>query len=931
MSATKTNYKDTLLLPQTGFPMKANLAQREPAILEKWNRMNLYHQIIAARAGRPKFVLHDGPPYANGNIHLGTAMNKILKDIIVKSKTMQNYFAPYLPGWDCHGLPIENALLKDQGGVKPTADEAGEFRRRCRKYAEQYIDVQRSEFMRLGVLGQWETPYITMSPQYEAITARELGKFVGRQSVYKSRKPVYWCASCVTALAEAEVEYKEHKTPSIYVKFPMVDDLSGLIPEAKGYQTSVIIWTTTPWTIPANLALAFHPEYDYVLLDAGHGEAYIMAERLAAVTMDLFGKLTKVLARFQAPMLEKKRARHPLDYRDSLIVLADYVTLDTGTGVVHTAPGHGHEDYETGLQYGLEVYSPVDDDGRFTAEVPEWKGVFVFDANDSVAEALNKRGHLLAKQLDTHSYPHCWRCKEPIIFRSTEQWFISMAANDLRKKALEQIDAVQWIPAWGHDRIYGMVQNRPDWCISRQRSWGVPIVAFSCAKCGELHLQKELIDHVADIFERETADAWFDRPAAELLPPKFKCRKCGAREFKKEKDILDVWFDSGVSYAAVCEPNPQLGAPVDLYLEGSDQHRGWFHSTLLAGVGTRGVAPYKAVLTHGFVVDGEGKKMAKSEGNVIPPAEIIDKYGAEILRLWSASSDYRDDIRISEEIIAGLVDGYRKVRNTMRFMLGCLRGFDPAVHLTPEAKMDELDRFALAKWEQLKGRIVQAYNDYDFHLVYHHLLNFCSVDLSSFYLDVRKDALYADAENNPWRRGAQSAIYLLLDEMTRSMAPIFSFTAEEIWEHIPGTATPSVHLAPFSPERPERLDPELLARWNKLLEVRSVATKAIEVARDAGLLKQSLEAEMTIAATPEVRQFLESYRAKLLRLFMIAEVKFVDALPAPTAEGDALGGIHIRVEATTAPKCPRCWNRDRTVGHAHPELCDRCAAALTSQ
>jgi isoleucyl-tRNA synthetase len=923
MSGEKRNYKDTLFLPKTAFPMKADLAKREPAMLEAWDRAKIYERIQQLRADRPKFVLHDGPPYANGHIHLGTVLNKVLKDIIVKAKTMQGWRAPYVPGWDCHGLPIENAMLKEQNEAKPKPGEEGDFRRRCRAYAEHYIDVQRAEFKRLGCLGQWEKPYITMAPAYEAITARELGKFVGAGSVFKSRKPVYWCAQCVTALAEAEVEYQDHVTPSIYVKFPMIDDVSDVIPEARGRKVSALIWTTTPWTIPANLALAFHPEHDYVLVDAGDGEAWIMAEALAAFCTDAFAKPLNILARFKAPPLERRRARHPLDMRDSIIVLAEYVTLDSGTGIVHIAPGHGHEDYEVGLAYGLPAYAPVDDLGRFTHEVPQWKGVYVFDANPLVNEALKARGNLLAMHDEQHQYPHCWRCKEPIIFRSTEQWFISMATGDLRKKALAEIEATRWVPAWGRDRIYGMVENRPDWCISRQRSWGVPIVAFTCEQCGELHLSKDLIDHVAGIFERETADAWFDRSAKDLLPPGFKCKKCGGAEFAKERDILDVWFDSGVSYAAVCETDPQLGAPVDLYLEGSDQHRGWFHSTLLAAVGTRGKAPYKTVLTHGFVVDGDGRKMSKSLGNVIAPEEITDKYGAEILRLWTASADYRDDIRISDQIVAGLVDGYRKVRNTLRFMLGCLDGFDPATHALPEADLPELVKYILARWEGVKQRLYKAYEDYDFHLVYHHLLSFCSVDLSSFYLDVIKDPVYADAADAPARRGAQTAIYLIADEMLRLMAPIFSFTADEAWRHMPKPECESVHLTPFAPERPARLDEALLDRWSVLLEARGAVTKAIEEARNRGMLRESAEAEISLAAAGEAdAKALAAQGEGLARLFKAARVTLA-ASPA--------GEWRVTVEPTKAPKCPRCWNRDVTVGIDHPEVCARCAAALAGK
>jgi len=928
MSEKKNDYKETLHLPKTDFPMKADLARREPEILAQWDATDVYGKIQQAQSGKPKFLLHDGPPYANGHIHLGTVLNKVLKDIIVKSKTMQGFHAPYVPGWDCHGLPIESAMLKEQAGAKPKPGEEGDFRRRCRKYAERYIDVQRDEFKRLGVLGQWGDPYVTMKPLYEAITAREFGRFVKAGSVYKNRKPVYWCAECGTALAEAEVEYHDHRTASIYVKFAMVDPVTDVIPEAEGYRVSVIIWTTTPWTIPANLALAFHPEFDYVLADVGDGEAFIMAEALAAYCLDAFDKPLKILATFKAAPLEGRKAMHPLGMRESVIVLADYVTTESGTGIVHIAPGHGQEDYETGLKYNLPVYSPVDDDGKYTREVPEWEGVFVFDANDKVNEALAARGNLLRQDLTEHQYPFCWRCKRPIIFRATEQWFISMAANDLRAKALSEIRGTEWIPAWGRERIFGMVENRPDWCISRQRTWGVPIIAFSCKKCGQTVLDHKLVEHVADIFEQNNSDAWFDLTARELLPAGYVCPKCGGAHFDKESDILDVWFDSGVSYAAVCETDPQLGVPVDLYMEGSDQHRGWFHSTLLAAVGTRGRAPYKTVLTHGFVVDGEGRKMSKSLGNTIPPEQIINKYGAEILRLWTAGSDYRDDIRISDQIVQGLVDGYRKVRNTLRFMLGTLDDFDPEKHAVPESELSETERYILARWEGIQQRLIKAYNDYDFHLIYHQLLNFCSVDLSAFYLDIRKDALYADAADDPLRRGTQTVIYTLADEMLRLMAPIFSFTAEEAWKHLPGERVASVHLAAFAPARPARRQPELLDRWQQVLTVRGVVTKAIEVARDNGLLRQSLEAELKLAAPAALRALLAAFGEQLRRVLQVAQVELVDELPGePTAAGEG-GSIRILVEPTTAPKCPRCWDRSTTVGRDHPELCSRCVTVL---
>ena len=730
------DYKETLNLPKTSFPMRANLPKREPEILNLWESMDIYKTILEKSRGRRKYILHDGPPYANGHIHLGTALNKILKDMIVKSKFMGGYDSDYVPGWDCHGLPIEHQVDKQLGDRKSRMSSV-EVRRHCREYAERFIDVQRAEFKRLGVFGEWDAPYLTMNFGYQATIVRELGRFFAQGAVYRGKKPVYWCASCVTALAEAEVEYADSSTPSIYVRFEALDDFSDRINEVKGKKKLyVVIWTTTPWTIPANLAIAVHPDESYVAVETPDA-VYILAERLAAINMETFGiDDYKILASFSGKILEGLKCYHPLYGRESLIILAPFVTLDTGTGCVHCAPGHGQEDYEVGLKYDLDVYAPVDEHGVFTDDVDFFRGKFVFDANKDVIEKLREKGALMASKVMDHSYPHCWRCKKPVIYRATHQWFISMERTGLRENALRAIDTVTWIPRWGRDRIYGMIQHRPDWCISRQRSWGVPITAARCKDCDEIVAPPELFERAARLFEEKGADVWFDADVSGLVPEGLTCPACNSSSLVKETDILDVWFDSGVSWSAVCDKRVGLNYPAELYLEGSDQHRGWFHSALLTSVGSRGQAPYKEVLTHGFVVDGHGKKMSKSLGNVVQPQEIIDKYGADILRLWVSAEDYRDDIRISKEILERLTEAYRRIRNTCRFLLGNLADFDPAEHTVPIEEMRALDRFALDKFNRVIEKIRSAYDDFEFHIAFHTLYNYCTVDLSSLYLDI---------------------------------------------------------------------------------------------------------------------------------------------------------------------------------------------------
>ena len=925
------DYKETLNLPKTKFPMKANLVQREPEILESWEKIDLYGIIRQASLGRKRYMLHDGPPYANGNIHMGTAFNKILKDIIIKSKQMAGFDTPYVPGWDCHGLPIEHKVDGELGARKKEMSLA-EIRGFCRRYAEKYIDIQRNEFKRLGVFGEWNRPYLTMNFPYEATIVREFGKFALNGSLVRSKKPIYWCVSCKTALAEAEVEYEGHTSPSIFVKFPMISNLETLLPTLKGKKVFVAIWTTTPWTLPANLAIALHPDLEYVAVDTGNDEVMILAEGLLHVCMDTFGiDSYKILGSLNPVDLENLEAKHPLYDRPSRIVLAPYVTLEAGTGCVHTAPGHGREDYETGLKYGLEAYSPLDDSGCFTPEVEFFAGMQVFEANRKVNDKLQELGALINEQKITHEYPHCWRCKQPVIFRSTKQWFISMEKTGLRKDALEAIKTVSWFPSWGEDRISGMIAKRPDWCISRQRSWGVPITVFFCSECDEVVVSQEIIDHVAEMVEKSGADIWFTQSVEDLMPEGTSCPKCGSRKFRKETDILDVWFDSGVSYAAVMENRPYLDSPADLYLEGSDQHRGWFHSSLLCSVGTRKEAPYRNVLTHGFVVDGAGKAMHKSAGNVIAPEKLIKKYGAEILRLWVAGEDYRDNIRLSTEILQRLTEAYRRIRNTCRYLLGNLSDFDPETDRVGYLEMEELDLWALNSLQQLSKRVQRAYDSFEFHPVYHDLHNFCVLDLSSFYLDIIKDRLYTSPPKSMARRSAQTAMNEILEVLVRLMAPVLSFTADEIWQYMKGKRPLSIHADTFLPPNKECLDPELMERWARIISVRKEVTKALEFARKEKIIGHPLDALVVLGLPAPLMEALTPYGDQLRSIFIVSEVTL--ATPDQVENGfesEEIPGMLIGVSPSTDPKCERCWIREPSVGQndEHPTICRRCLNVL---
>jgi len=937
-------WKDTVNLPRTDFPMKANLQTVEPEWLERWGAMNLYGKIRERRKGAPKFVLHDGPPYANGNIHLGTALNKILKDLVVKSRSMAGFDAPYVLGYDCHGLPIELRVDRELGPKKREMSVA-EFCRACRAYAERFIGVMSKEFQRLLIMGDWDHLYLTMDYKYQASIARALGKFVEQGFVYKGKKPVHWCIHCRTALAEAEVEYADHSSPSIYVEFPLADasasELAARVPELKGRKVSVLIWTTTPWTIPSNLAVAFHPKFDYAAYDVD-GRAVILAEQLAATVGTVVGRdLSTPVAKMKGADLEGIRFRHPLYERDSVAVLGEYVTLDAGTGAVHTAPGHGADDFNTGVRYGLEIYAPVGPGGHFNDNVELFGGQRVFDANPKVEEALKERGRLWHRETFAHQYPHCWRCHNPVIFLATSQWFISMdnvglkpdatgSNPTLREAAIEAIDnQVKWIPSWGHDRIYNMVKTRPDWCISRQRVWGVPIPAVDCTKCGTAVMTAEIVEKTASVFDTYGAVSWWERPIEEFLPAGLTCPECGGQSFEREKNILDVWFDSGSSHEAVLPFRPELTWPADMYLEGSDQHRGWFQSSLLVGLGTRGRPPYRQVLTHGFLIDLEGRKMSKSIGNTILPQDVIKESGAEVLRLWVASCDYREELRVSKEILARIVEAYRKFRNTARYLIANLYDFDPSVDGIPRDRMEEVDRFILARYAELALKVLEAYDAYDYPTVFQAVNAFATVDLSSLYNDISKDRLYTLGVRSRERRSAQTAMHIMAEGLARLIAPILSVTADQLWRHLPGSQSESVHLELFPSVDQLRslLDPELLGRWSRLTALREQVLAEIEPLRKDKRIGSSLQAKAVLSVPRDDLAFFQRHAKDLPMLFIVSEVELG---PASADSQPDNQGITVTIERTDGVKCERCWRYVKAVSTdpAWAGICDRCQDAL---
>ncbi len=924
-----TDYKKTVNLPQTDFPMKAGLTQREPERLKKWEAMDLYARMRRQLKGRPKFILHDGPPYANGDLHAGHTLNKVLKDLVVKSKQMAGFDAPFVPGWDCHGLPIEHKVLGELGEEAKSLSQV-EVRRRCRAFATKYVGLHREGFKRLGVTGEWENPYLTYSPEYVATIIRAFGEIYATGVIGKGLKPIYWCAECRTALAEAEVEYANHTSPSIYVKFPAESPIPGL-----DGKVSFVIWTTTPWTLPANLAICVHPDFEYTAFRVGD-ETLIMADylgsqALAACGIETFEKVKS----FSGKELENLTYRHVLfPERVCPVILGEHVTLDAGTGCVHTAPGHGQEDYVVGARYGIRPLSPVDGSGRFTKDAGKYAGSHVFQANAVIVNDLKECGALMRSEPFEHSYPHCWRCGQPVIYRATPQWFVYMDEAGLRRKALEAIRKVQWIPAWGEERIYSMVEQRPDWCISRQRAWGVPIPVFYCKGCEEPYATPESFKKTEELAlsADDGIDRWFDTSAADLLPAGAKCPKCGGTEFGKENDILDVWFDSGASNRAVCETHPDLGWPADLYLEGSDQHRGWFQLSLIPTVAVKGAAPFRSVVTHGYVVDGDGRKMSKKLGNALTSAELVDKLGADVARLWVCSENYRQDTRVSEEILTRLQDSYRRLRNTFRYMLGSLNDFTAADAVAYD-QLEEVDRWALHRFQLLRKRVLKAYEDYEFHTVYHAIHNFCAVDMSAFYLDIIKDRTYTFAAASRERRAAQTVLADVLTGLLRLFAPVLVYTTDEAWEHLPESLrdAESVHLSSFPPEHPEHVMPEAVAdNWDEMLRLRGVASKTLEEARRSGLIGSSLQAALTLVPGSErVERLLRQYEDQLQWVFIVSECTI---LPVSDEAAQSEDRLLVTVAKASGTKCARCWNFRTSVGASaeHPTLCARCEEQITA-
>jgi len=934
--------KATINLPKTAFPMKANLPQNEPKMLERWEQMGIYQRIRQARQGRPNYILHDGPPYTSGPIHLGTALNKCLKDFIVKSKTMAGFDAPYVPGWDCHGLPIEIKVDKELGGKKlqmqPTA-----VRAECRKYAQKFLDLQRTQFKRIGVFGRFDRPYATMNPQYESIVLKTFYSFYENGFVYKGLRAVYWCMHDETALAEAEVEYENHTSSTVWVKYALLDDPAKLDAALAGKKVSTIIWTTTPWTLPASMAVAFHPNEEYVALESG-GEVFIVATRLAKDVAEKCGLADpRELAHFPGRKLERLYFQHPFLDRKILGVLADYVTMDTGTGVVHTAPSHGAEDFATGVRYGLDATSNVDEKGILRNGLPEYTGQYVFKANPIIVELLRQRGALLHTEKLEHSYPHCWRCHNPVIFRATEQWFISMETpmpggkskqDTLRTRTLEEIKNVKWDPAWGEERLSNMIQTRPDWCISRQRVWGVPIAVFLCEACG-----KPLNDHavnqkVVELFARSGADAWFTSESDTILPAGTKCPHCPGSKFEKETDIFDVWLESGASYLALIDDEPSYPWPSDLYLEGGDQYRGWFQSSLLCAMGTHGTPPYKGVVTPGWTLDEKGQAMSKSRGNDVDPVDIAGRLGGEIVRLWTASVDFREDVVGSEKLMQRVAENYRAIRNNLfKNALGNLYDFDPQTNAVPFDKLEALDQYMLRQTAALARDVRTWYAEFAFHKIYHRVNHFCVVDLSAFYFDVIKDRLYTYAPNSPGRRSAQTALWSISEAMARLLAPILSFTCEEVWQHLPKVADrlESVHLAEFPSTANilgDKSAPEEDARqqqdWTTLLAVREQAMKALEEERNSKRIGKSLEAQLAITAADPAYSVLTRFKDQLRYLFIVSAVTLTEG------SGNGSGGVHVEVKKAEGAKCDRCWNYSTHVGEdkTYPTICERCSAVL---
>lgn len=919
------DYNSTLNLPKTDFPMRAGLPKSEPETLRRWQEIGVYEKLMEHNEGKPLYVLHDGPPYANGDIHLGHALNKVLKDIIVRYKNMTGFKAPYVPGWDTHGLPTELKARKKAGVGNSTSMSVVELRKICRDFAMSYIDDQRDQFKRLGGIGEWDNPYITLKHEYEAKQIRVFSEMACKGYIYRGLKPVYWCPDCETALAEAEIEYAEDPCHSIYVKFHVTDDMGKLAAMGADLKnTYFVIWTTTTWTLPANVAICVGPRFNYSLIKCD-GEYYVMAEELYVSAMEAAGKENyEVIGTIKGSELEYMKTAHPFLDRTSLVIVGNHVTLESGTGCVHTAPGHGVDDYEVCRNYPeLPMVVPVDAHGRLTDEAGMFAGLLTEEANKPIAEYLEKTGALFALQKIIHQYPHCWRCKKPVLFRATKQWFCSV--DDFKDEAVEAIKKIEWLPAWGEDRITSMVRERKDWCISRQRKWGVPIPIFFCKKCGEPIIDKKAMDAVADLFEKEGSDAWYAKDANDMIPEGMTCPKCGGDDFDKEKDIMDVWFDSGVSHAAVCEARPYLKWPADLYLEGADQYRGWFQSSLLTAIATKGQAPYKTVVTHGWVVDGKGEKMSKSMGNGLMPKVIFNQYGADILRLWVASSDYHSNVRISEEILKQLSEAYRKIRNTTRFILGNISDFDPDTDRVPQDRLLPIDKWALFKLDELNKKVRDGYDRFDFHQVYAAIHNFCVVDMSNFYFDVLKDRLYTEKKDGELRRAAQTTIYTILDAMARMIAPILAYTSDEIWQYMPHDKSADPVNVMFN-DMPAltgvELDDSFIAMWDRIHETRDVVKKALEPEIKAKTIRTSLEAKITLSCSGEQYDFLKLAEKELATSFIVSQVDIVN---------EQTDGMEVKVSPAEGEKCERCWIYSSTVGKnsEHPTLCARCAAVIS--
>jgi len=908
------NYKNTLNLPKTSFSMRANLSQNEPRTIEaKWK--DIYEKIRTERSGKPKYVLHDGPPYANGLIHIGHALNKILKDIVIKFKALQGYDVPFTIGWDCHGLPVEHQLMKEMKVTKHDVDIKS-FRKKAKKYALKYMELQKEDFKRLGIFSDWPRPYLTLNPDYEYGAVKLIEDLSRQGYIYRGLKPVNWCSCCETALAEAEVEYADKKSDSIYFLFKVTDD-KGLF-AGQGKDIAFLVWTTTPWTLLANVAVAVHPDFDYVLAETDKG-SLICARSLVSAVEEKTGLKLKVEKEFKGRQFLGMEMKHPFIDRSSKLVLAEYVSDEDGSGCVHIAPGHGQEDFSLARPYGLEILMPVNEKGLFHNTLPEFEGKNIYEASEMVIKLMAENATLLSHGKITHSYPHCWRCKKPIIFRATHQWFINVDHNDLRKKILQNLDKIRWVPQSGIERMKAMVSNRPDWCLSRQRLWGIPIPAVKCSGCGEIVLDPDVAALTAERFKEKGSDSWFEEDISLFLPEGFTCSKCGKKDFEKEYDILDVWFESGASWVSVLRDNPELKFPADMYLEGSDQHRGWFQVSLILAMAREKKAPFETILTHGFVVDGEGKKMSKSLGNVISPQKIIKQYGAEIIRLWVACSDYSEDIKLSPEILKQLVDMYRKIRNTIRYVLGTIHDFDPETDAVAQDELLELDRYMLARLYQCRAKVEENYENFSFYKACQHIFNFCNLDMSSFYLDILKDRLYTYSPSAAERRSAQTALYHILDALLKMCAPVLAFTAEEAWTAFENKADKkeSIFLHQYR-DLTEYCDPDLLERWQMIMDLREKILKEIELVRESGVIGSSLDAALEITVSEKNYKFFKNYEDTLREALIVSAVTINS------------GEFSIKVVKAGGEKCPRCWNWRKDIGtdSDHPDICEKCAEAV---